>query len=650
METVTMNQIAELAGVRRPVVSVWRSRFADSPQPFPQPLDAPTLLFDAAEVGRWLDSTGRGNNSEARADAVMFSTLLESAATRLSAASALLLLHALSGEPLSGQDPDDLLMLLAGRGLESVLPPGEAATALDDDELVRSIDRLAEAGTTASRVLDRLVRRHESADGRLAAETLTEKGDRLMCAMIAELARDSDRVLVPRGPGGLRLIVRVVESIAEGERPRVGIASDPETPEERLLWRYLVSLGARLEALPPGADALLVGQWSAVGEEHTDRCFDQIDDAILDLSGRSAAVVIAPARLLTDERRGDEHRGRILGGGSSGYSAPLRYVARLPQGMCRFGGRRRLALWVLGTPVEQELRDFTTYGEHSGHALDAAECRAVGSDAVAALRGGEARRSHAFLRSAHRATDVFATQPALTLPVSDVALDDGGDALARLWERRDACPTDLLAGIDVVSGGAAEDASLSWKDATSGADRPARVITGVRIPAEVFAAGPGGIGVIGPDEVRGCAPVGERSVELVRLVEKVPRFRLTEPGDVVFTATSEAAAMIDAIGGHVVQAPARILRRLEPAEGGVRILPETAMRDIVAARGSDCRSWRLRTVVADAASPWRAVAARAAERRAQLLAELDALDALTTELSDGLAARTLRATFTEENA
>ena len=64
MATITMQGIADLAGVKRPVVSMWRKRFADSGNPFPAPLDNAKLKFDATEVGQWL----RGRLYELRAD------------------------------------------------------------------------------------------------------------------------------------------------------------------------------------------------------------------------------------------------------------------------------------------------------------------------------------------------------------------------------------------------------------------------------------------------------------------------------------------------------------------------------------------------------------------------------------------------------
>ena len=645
-QTLTMQQIADLAGVRRPVVSTWRRRHAASDVPFPAPADSVTLRFDAEEVGRWLEETGRGNNREARADVALYSTLADSVAARLEDSSALLLLHALSGSPLTESEPDDLLQLLAHADVDPVLTLVDAASALDDLELTAEVDALVEAGVTATRVLGRLVARQEALGTRFGAESLTESGDRLASAVVAAVVEDATRVLLPWGPGGLRLMVRTVEAMPETRQLRIVAPGPVKDRVDLLLWRYLAALGVQFESPHEGADVLVVGQWASADRERADEFFDELDETVIGLETGSVALVVAPAPLLLDRLPDPSPRRRTLGADSGGYLAPLRYVARLPAGMCRFGGRRRLALWALGHPREEESgRRFTTFGEHSAHRLDEAENRAVGHDIAAALRGGEVRRARAFLRSAHRVTEVVVSREALAVPLTDELVEDGGDALARLWERRDASAPELFEGVDVEAAGPATDTSMPWAAATSGPDRPARVITGIRVPPAVWAAGAGGIGVIGPNEVRGDAPVGSRTVDLVALVEGAPRSRLTEPGDVVFVTTTTPtgpAAIIDAEGGNVVQAPARILRCLEPVDGRRRILPETAVRDIGASRGSDPRAWRLRTVAVDVVGPWRTVAARAAERRARLLRELAALDAVTTELSDGLAAGTLR--------
>src|SRR6266704_1797399 len=55
---ISMPEIAELAGVRRPVVTVWRRRYNGS---FPRPVagDASRPLFDAHAILEWLAATGR---------------------------------------------------------------------------------------------------------------------------------------------------------------------------------------------------------------------------------------------------------------------------------------------------------------------------------------------------------------------------------------------------------------------------------------------------------------------------------------------------------------------------------------------------------------------------------------------------------------
>ncbi|MFF5207976.1 N-6 DNA methylase [Streptosporangium sp. NPDC000396] len=51
---LTMGDIAELAGVKRPAVSNWRRRHADFPQPVKD--DGRRSLFDSDQVGEWLES------------------------------------------------------------------------------------------------------------------------------------------------------------------------------------------------------------------------------------------------------------------------------------------------------------------------------------------------------------------------------------------------------------------------------------------------------------------------------------------------------------------------------------------------------------------------------------------------------------------
>jgi len=69
--TLSLSDIARLAQVQRPVLSMWRRRSIGSDAPFPAPLDDVSAgeRFDAEDVVGWLEATGRGNNREVRSDA-----------------------------------------------------------------------------------------------------------------------------------------------------------------------------------------------------------------------------------------------------------------------------------------------------------------------------------------------------------------------------------------------------------------------------------------------------------------------------------------------------------------------------------------------------------------------------------------------------
>ena len=131
--TLTLQDIADLARVRRPVVSMWRTRPRVRGQlmPFPNPIDASNGVerFSRDDVVAWLQRTGRGNNSEAHLDAPALSApdgvSLEELVT-------LLCLHATTGEELAettaeqravlarAADPGDRFLLREITAAESI--------------------------------------------------------------------------------------------------------------------------------------------------------------------------------------------------------------------------------------------------------------------------------------------------------------------------------------------------------------------------------------------------------------------------------------------------------------------------------------------------------------------------------------------------
>jgi hypothetical protein len=112
---MTLVDVARLAKVQRPVVSVWRSRSAASTAPFPEPFATVSgeERFDAAAVVEWLELTGRGNNPDVRADCAAFASPKGMSAQDdevvFNGLAALLCLKEISGGSLASLSDDDLL-------------------------------------------------------------------------------------------------------------------------------------------------------------------------------------------------------------------------------------------------------------------------------------------------------------------------------------------------------------------------------------------------------------------------------------------------------------------------------------------------------------------------------------------------------------
>jgi hypothetical protein len=365
----------------------------------------------------------------------------------------------------------------------------------------------------------------------------------------------------------------------------------------------------------------------------------QIEQLLVELAPHDLLLVVGPAPLLTDHG-GRHDRARLLSP-SPGHTAPLRYVTRLPKGLGRFGGRRRLALWVLGRPGS----DWTVVGTHADVRLDAAAGSAIAADVAAAVGDPVDVRAHAFRSSSLRSTPRFVRQQQLiAVAAPQVPIVPGGERLARIWGLHDAlvdAPTtpDPLTGVDLEADNTDHPITVTLSEASPrlAADRP-----GKKIPAHLlgpFAAG--SVGVLGPEEVRDPTTVGRRGVDRLNLEREAPRARLTDPGDVVYVAAGGPAAFVDNDGGHVVLAPARVLRCRTDGVN-VRLVPSVVAADIAAQPGTDRNTWRLRTVPVEQIPGLDALTASAAERRSNLLQQLRTLDDLERELVAGVTDGTLR--------
>jgi len=116
---LSLSDVARLAHVQRPVVSTWRTRAAASDLPFPAPLRGVVgeERFDVDAVVDWLETSGRGNNRDVRADAPACSLpaglSLRDDPLLFAGLTALLCLKVISGVELGGASPSEVHAIAA---------------------------------------------------------------------------------------------------------------------------------------------------------------------------------------------------------------------------------------------------------------------------------------------------------------------------------------------------------------------------------------------------------------------------------------------------------------------------------------------------------------------------------------------------------
>jgi hypothetical protein len=225
---MTLSDIAALAQVQRPVVSMWRKRSSGSALPFPAAAATANgvELFDADEVTAWLQATGRGNNPEAHNDVAVYAKLTSSAAKAprdgrqtFDGLTSLLALKVITGQALGQSsaselldaadetDPDDVFLYSELEALGSALP-GLASFA----------DRLADSAFSAPAAFERLLAHRFKEGLREHADTaLTDAALKLVGAAATELAAtlESKPLFVDSTPGGSDVMFSIVQQFGE---------------------------------------------------------------------------------------------------------------------------------------------------------------------------------------------------------------------------------------------------------------------------------------------------------------------------------------------------------------------------------------------------------------------------------------------------
>ncbi|MET3974949.1 hypothetical protein [Cellulosimicrobium sp. 4261] len=693
---LTLADVAELAHVRRPVVSVWRRRHATGVTPFPAPVRravtvpgrsrSEALLFRASDVADWVEASGLGNNRAFRADVALRAVLDDASGPDRDVAfaglTALLRLKAYVSEPLASLDADDVL------DLADELDPDDDALYAEVEALGDHLDRFTaladlaagSAYTAGAAVEALLADRFRAGRDELSRSALAPAALALVADLAGAVGGDHaasgvtvERAVADPYPGCGDLLAAV---LGRGEVVESPTAHVPTGDAHRLVRRRLGAHGWSVRPLEaesvsgtPGSHELplVVTQVPPVGSGALDdvAVLDLVDDLVLGLADGQYALVIGPASALIDGSSSPEAESV-----RSAMLRPnrLRAAVLLPAGLLVERSRERLALWVVrgGDPdPDLDIADrWMTVADLSGvspvrGAFPGGVVEDLVTDVVAALGTSDdvARHTFRYSRFVHT-RELLAAQGSVVevaRPVEPVARDDGGAAVSRATELVDGIDGDSRPALGVkVERGDAEPASrVRLGSVVEGG--VVRRVPGNRLDdADVRAPGDDPAGesrVLGVPELLGDLEIGARVVDRLGFAARYPAGRLTEPGDVVFCTTPRPAAIVDTAGFSVVAFPARVLRLRARGPGerpgavgpGVLLVPEVLARDVAAqARGTRWRSWDVRLVPVDQADDVVAALARVRARRAAARAELARLEELERVLVDGVTTGVVR--------
>jgi hypothetical protein len=607
VNTLTLQDVADLAKVRRPVVSMWRKRpiVRGVSMPFPEPVE---IVDGAARFARdgvvdWLTRTGRGNNSEhgydAPAVAVPDGAGLEDVVT-------LLCWHVVTGEELSGTslvhrvgrvgqfDPDDLSLLSEIRGLQA------------SDAVLSYVDELVQASFGPPDALTRL--EQGRLKRRLAVRDLTPAAVELLGWIVGAAAThlaDEPMVLRADGsPGALDIAAACGLDIASSDRSLRrralirGIALSEVTAGSRLSVSSLIGLGI--------AEAL-----------------DRADEVIVGLNEDDVAVLLGSAAALSDELPGtvQQRRARTLRVGNLGAAI------RLPRGLWREAHRQSLAVWIClgGANVQRP------WVADLGAVADV-ECGDLAADVAGALAQTE-DRAFRFARRIELSS-VLARGPVVPRGVRAVALREA-DPTAHLDRVHAATLTTLspLQPLDVLVAPSPGRFRLLYQSLGELHERKSLIVKrGNRI--DVTDASPVGTVQVLPNEIAGTIALDPLDAAL-----KYPRAARTDPGDVIFIEKPHPRAWVDPAGGAMVASPARIIRLRESAEIGPMVLA-TVINELAVA-GSEWKTWSVPVMRPDEAARLEEALVRADEFEREVCRRSDAVRELKKALIDGVAAGAL---------
>lgn len=675
---VSLLDVAETAQVKRPVVSIWRQRYAGGADPFPRPLlqRGQQPLFSAAEVAAWVERTGRGNNREFAIDLAIRAFAQDDGGARLSllgTLTALLRVKASSGAALAALTPEEIL------DLADDVDPDDADSYTEVDaagaeltDLAVLADVLADAAYTPAAALESLLTATTAA-GSLARDatrpvldlvpvpaTLTPAALSLVATIAASLHTGTTFTVADPDPGRGDLLTAVLGDQEHLDRP---VAVLPEHAD-RLVRRRLAAQGYLVQDRDLeqgfGAEALVVTAMTAE-QLPEQEVLERIEDIALRLAPGQRALVLGPARALLDAAAGPEVesvRSQLL------RTDKVRAAVLLPVGLVPERSRERLALWVLGdahpqVPIRSRwvmVADVSDRLLSPSGGIDAAAREHLLTDLVAAMGSAAEVAAHAFRFARFSLTSkILAAGGGLletSRPVQRGVREDDGATSAQVQDLLLALAQQPRTEVSVPT---QRGSAVALRTARIGelTDKGVlRRLAGHRLDAADVRAAAGAAGevpVIGGPELTGAAGWGSRVVDRLELAARYPASRLTEPGDVVFTVTPRPAAVVDHAGFSVVAFPAQVLRVQELQVG---LVPGMLARDI-AGQDPQARRWRdfpVRLAPREQAEALAGVLEQVHRAQEELAERAALLDELATTLTAGVATGVVQVGEDEDGA
>ncbi|KZS68141.1 hypothetical protein A4G26_26855 [Mycobacterium kansasii] len=604
---MTLQDVADLAKVRRPVVSMWRKRpiVRGVSIPFPEPVEIVdgVARFARDEVVDWLTRTGRGKNSEhahdAPAVAVPDGVELEDVVT-------LLCWHVVIGEELEGTslgqrvrraeqfDPDDVVLLREIRRLQA------------SDAVLTYVDDLVEASFGPPDALARLER------GRLkrvqGVRELTPAAVELLGWIVGAAATYL---------GQESVVMRADDSLVALDLAaacELDIVSNTRALRRRALIR---GIPVREPTVRSG---ISVSSFVGLGISET---LDGADDVVVALNDGDIALVVGPAAALSDELAGtlQQRRARTLRVGN------LVAAIRLPRGLWREAHRQSLAVWIcLGGANAQR-----PWVADLGAVADLER-----SDIAADVAGALAQTEDRAFRYARRVelASVLAAGSVVPRGVRAPTLREP-DPTAHLDRVHAATltTTSPLKPLDVLVAPSPGRFRLVPRSLGELHERKHLIVKrGNRI--ELADASLHGTVPVLPAELAGTI-----TLDPVYAARKYPRAVRTEPDDVIFIEKPRPRAWVDTVGGAMVACPARIIRLRDSAEIGPAVLA-TVINEMSSA-GSEWKTWTVPAMRRDEAARLEEALTRADEFEREARRRADAARDLKTALIEGVAAGAL---------